>query len=555
MGQDAGYLTRQAEEAAAAVKALVEQLDRTGDESLKKDIRKEQRKLRESTRLLKEIVPDVAPEGVKSGTAFGGAFVDSAAKAIASGNPYVTGSIIGLAGASAPLLGGAIAAAVLGGVGAGGIAGGIALAAQDSRVRSAADQVGQMLTEELQDAAEPFVEPLLRSLGKIGSAGLGTRLSPAFEELAKSIDPLTDGLLVLVDNAMPGLIAATKGAGPVLATFSDELGDIGTAASKMFALMASDPEGAQDAVRALGGAIEVTLTGAGLLVGTLTSIYGKVVDIGQAVGVINDDPIMKVIPRGSTQDVVDFGKSMEEAAAEAKTLNDAIAALFGQTLGAKEATLAYEQAVDDLKEELTDGKRTLDEGTQAGRDNWSAINDMARAIEDLRQANIKNNMPIAQANALYEKQITDLQKTMVNLGYNSEAAKKYTDQLKGIPKSLKTTIVLDFATNAAAAILGAAKIAGERASGGPVVAGRTYLVGERGPELLQMGGASGHVFSNGQSAAMMSGASGGSVATIGAQVIRLVIDLRGDDEEQVRRIRKQVEVLGGGNVQVAFGSS
>lgn len=39
-------------------------------------------------------------------------------------------------------------------------------------------------------------------------------------------------------------------------------------------------------------------------------------------------------------------------------------------------------------------------------------------------------------------------------------------------------------------------IAGARAAGGPVLPGRTYLVGEKGPELLQMGGSGGYVVAN-----------------------------------------------------------
>jgi phage-related minor tail protein len=38
---------------------------------------------------------------------------------------------------------------------------------------------------------------------------------------------------------------------------------------------------------------------------------------------------------------------------------------------------------------------------------------------------------------------------------------------------------------------------GTRASGGPVTAGGTYLVGERGPELLTMGASSGYITPNG----------------------------------------------------------
>ena len=40
------------------------------------------------------------------------------------------------------------------------------------------------------------------------------------------------------------------------------------------------------------------------------------------------------------------------------------------------------------------------------------------------------------------------------------------------------------------------QIRGRRAAGGPVSAGSTYLVGERGPELLRMGAQGGHVVPN-----------------------------------------------------------
>jgi hypothetical protein len=51
--------------------------------------------------------------------------------------------------------------------------------------------------------------------------------------------------------------------------------------------------------------------------------------------------------------------------------------------------------------------------------------------------------------------------------------------------------------DAAARIAAAKNDTGGRAFGGPVTAGSTYLVGERGPELLHMGAATGYVTSNG----------------------------------------------------------
>jgi hypothetical protein len=65
-----------------------------------------------------------------------------------------------------------------------------------------------------------------------------------------------------------------------------------------------------------------------------------------------------------------------------------------------------------------------------------------------------------------------------------------------------------------------------RASGGPVVAGRQYLVGERGPEILTMGGSSGRIMNAEQTAAALSADAQPIVVEnhieIGGEVVRVV---------------------------------
>jgi hypothetical protein len=68
-----------------------------------------------------------------------------------------------------------------------------------------------------------------------------------------------------------------------------------------------------------------------------------------------------------------------------------------------------------------------------------------------------------------------------------------------------------------------ASVAGYRAKGGPVSAGATYVVGEEGPELLQMGSTSGNVIPNGATI----GTSGG--APINIYVSGLSAPLVADD--------------------------
>nr|WP_273482861.1 phage tail tape measure protein [Kribbella italica] len=71
-----------------------------------------------------------------------------------------------------------------------------------------------------------------------------------------------------------------------------------------------------------------------------------------------------------------------------------------------------------------------------------------------------------------------------------------------------------------------------RASGGPVVAGRQYLVGERGPEILTMGGASGNITPN--------SALGGTTIIenhieIGGEVVRVVRSEIKQDQRNLKR--------------------
>ena len=51
--------------------------------------------------------------------------------------------------------------------------------------------------------------------------------------------------------------------------------------------------------------------------------------------------------------------------------------------------------------------------------------------------------------------------------------------------------------NPGTSLTNAMRFRGPRAAGGPVTAGGTYLVGERGPELLTMGARSGYITPNG----------------------------------------------------------
>jgi hypothetical protein len=86
------------------------------------------------------------------------------------------------------------------------------------------------------------------------------------------------------------------------------------------------------------------------------------------------------------------------------------------------------------------------------------------------------------------------------------------------------------------------RLAGERASGGPVTPDKAYLVNERGTEILM--GASGTVLSNSQSRKMLDGASGGNHF--------YSIDARGTDPVLTEQ-RTRVAIMAAHNSAVGTG--
>lgn len=80
---------------------------------------------------------------------------------------------------------------------------------------------------------------------------------------------------------------------------------------------------------------------------------------------------------------------------------------------------------------------------------------------------------------------------------------------------------------------------GPRASGGDVQPGRAYLVGERGPEMLLMGGRAGHILSNAE--LMAAGAGGGGFAMHMTQYIDARADAAQLAQTQAHAIRTAQE--------------
>jgi hypothetical protein len=547
---DAGHLRREIETTTARVKDLVAQFDRTGDTSLFKDIRGAKRDLGRATGLAKLIAEPVAEAGKSAGSAL----ITNLAEGYKTGSAALKGGatpiLVGLAIAAAPGITAAISAAVLAGVGAGGLGAGIAAAMQNTAVAEAASGLAESLKEAFTSSADGFAAPLLGAFEILGDAGRQFAAQLNLNSLASLITPLAKGLAGLGQNLVPGLNKAFEAAKPLLRILANELPNIGAAISEFFTTVSSEGDGAGLALAGVLQWVSRLIVGAGKVIATLSGIYewsvrtaagvtgfmedvvGWVPLLGDAVAGSNDDieAMIAALEKGKDAsgdfaggvDVI--GESAEETAAKIQELKDGIESLFGKTMDLDQATLAYKRGF----KELTEGKRTLDLNTEAGQDNEESVLRRIQQLEDLRKANANSNMGVDAANRLYEKHIEQLRRTLLNLGYNKAEVNALIDRYKAIPKNVETTIGIILKTQGSESAWAALRkserqaeeAAGKRASGGPVAGGKTYWVGENGPELVTFG-ENGFVHNAADSRAMTSG--GSSMGMGGGTAVQVVL--------------------------------
>jgi phage-related protein len=198
-----------------------------------------------------------------------------------SSNPYVAAAGYGMAATmaavAAPAIGALLSAALIGGVGFAGVAAGIALIADDPRVAAAGGKLKDKLLGQLKDAAKPFLEPTLRSIGLLDQAvdRIGPKFRGMFANLAPTVEPFTRGLIGFIEGMLPGVEKLTAAFRPLAEVLGghDGLAKLGRALSQAFgAIAGSGPEAAvflQDFINWLAGVI----IGVGAVVAWLTKAY------------------------------------------------------------------------------------------------------------------------------------------------------------------------------------------------------------------------------------------------------------------------------------------
>lgn len=210
-----------------------------------------------------------------------------------------------------------------------------------------------------------------------------------------------------------------------------------------------------------------------------------------------------------------LNSTMEESTKGFDDATKALREFVAEQWGLTNASAAAEAAIDDTLATIAEHGFSLDLDTEAGRANIDMLQEMQLKALEAGRAEAEKTQSVEAGMAASQAYAQKLRDEITARYGNTAAVQAYIAQLGLTPEQVSTafqTAGLDEAIakskefqrlwgqDIAASIAGvgmtiAAKFGGARADGGPVNAGRSYIVGERGPELFTPG-ASGTITPN-----------------------------------------------------------
>lgn len=373
----------------------------------------------------------------------------------------ITGLAALIVGA-APLLASSFSALFTTAIGLAGIGTGIALAISDSpELQEAGKQLGITILSGLQNASTVFITPILQSIDILERRfqHILPGIESAFASLAPHVTTLATGLADFVSNMMPGLQNALHRAGPAIDEFALQLAGLGTTLSDVFDMLSDDPETTIQGLRTTFQLLNITLMGTAGVINILSEawqVYLIVLDqVSQKLqfvsplGIILQEGLEKLkgttatltpINNAYTRSLQAQGAGFQGAAVQGNALVETLREIYNVELGLSNATIALEQAEDDLRETFNKKNNTIDINTQKGRENVTLVNQWIAAAVREHEAAIAAGQGIAETNEIYQQRILELQKTLRAAGLTEDQILQLTAAYTKVPDSLTTRV-------------------------------------------------------------------------------------------------------------------
>jgi hypothetical protein len=456
-------------------------------------------------------VVGTAKVGGKIGKSLGTGIADGASSVLESTGPggaVIGAAVIGAIALTAPLIGAVMSAAVIGAAGAGGIVGGILLAAQDRRVLPAFGELGTKIVRRLKVDSAIFVKPLIDSVPIFEKAwdNIEGRLRDVFSESSKYITPLASAFSDIGSNIANGLFDLVDNAGPVINVLIKDFKEWGETIGDSFSILSEDSGEAAEA-------LDILLKGANLfiqmsvgLIDNLSDAFGKMMDavswLGEhhllPKGVAKDFEEWRDKTESATSSVSHLGSTFEESAASANQLTDSLRGIQNELKSETDPIFALVDAQSELakaQNKVRDAARKSGKGSQEYKDALieatKASIRMEGATEEAART-FNGKMPASLRATLTAAHFTSGQINTVAAMFRkanadgNKFARTYTATVITTYKSFgsKPNTAIGGIGNKFAKGYASGGVVGHAAEGG--VQSNMTLVGEDGPELVNL---------------------------------------------------------------------
>lgn len=411
---------------------------------------------------------------------------------IGPAGPVIGGVIVAAVAAAAPLAGAALAGGLMAGVAVGGVGLGIAAAIRQPAVKGALIELKNDATDILDRIGQDWEPTMLSVIANVRGdmRGIGSELKTALAPAKSYVQPLVNGFMNLVRNALPGFNNMLARSGPIIAVLADGLAEIGTALSDAFTDISGEADNAAAGLQTMLYFIADMVSLGGQVIAWLAAGYAKILDWN--VGILS---ILSYLPgvgdqfaqwrdemkelqatahgagpalertggamgslAGATSRASQSNEAMAtrqrilngtmaQGADEAGTLKTAMDALNGAAQNAEQAQLAYEDAIDQVTASIKDNGNTLSEHTAKGRANRTALLNLAKAGQTHAQAvydqtaATRGTAAAEQAAAgAYSRSREQLIRSARQMGMNKQEAREYANRIMAIPKNWNTNL-------------------------------------------------------------------------------------------------------------------
>lgn len=483
-----------------------------------------------------DFVKTIGKTGLEAGGSLAGSLSEAVSTLPAKVGPYGAAIGAGIAAAIAPFAGAAISAGILGAAGGAGILGGVALAAKDPAVKSAAGDLADTVSSELKVAAGAFVPATLGALDKLkaGFRQVLPDLGRIFNDAARFVDPLVDGIVRGGRALARGLANAVGEAGPIFEVLGDRIGSLGETIGDAFTIISGGSEGASSALDDLFGALEVVITSMALTIRGLTDAYQAMKDFGQG---INDTVRGWFGLSTATDENTEKTKTAEQAHKDAARAIEAQRSALQDLADELQSQTDPLFAVLDAQQDVTEAQSRYN---KALKEHGQRSPEARAALARLGEAALGLNGKIAEAAGGFDGRLTPAMRTALrNAGLTAGQMDRLERELVGAKNAAE-----DWAGTYTQTLISRRIIRGpggqnlsaggggrqapmahggiRGAASGMIGEGLTW-VGENGPELLDLPPGA-QVHSNPDARRMAAGASGGGDGAAMPLTINLVVD-------------------------------